>query len=1033
MATLDLSKSGYGIEVLSYYLWGQATAPNKSEIANGKWLQRNKEITLNVSAKEYMKYVDKYTSAANFGIFQKFFDNKVPHPTGIAGTTMVSVPYTKEQMYSVGATINSDGFYELDIRQMGDIIYGKGKNPFFVNNQYKELSTDISHYTLDVNSNNYAERAFVFGSSDMTFTTKDVKFLINAKTFKPEFIDNLQIKPAEDDFNFEGGGVIAKVANHYLNKLTDPSGIGKTVQINFTDKDKIDHIKVSKDDFNKLKVKFDNSKNLTPNLDAYEKYFNNTIIKSGVIDYLDENNKLVMFGSNNSDSMVNTQATNMNFNEALYSGFVDIYNHYISSYYGKGITYVGGKGSDTIIGTKFDDILYSNDNTGVDDNSPDILKGGDGYDTYHAGDKDIIIDSDHNGEVIFDGIKLNGGVWDENKQAYIDSSNNSISYKLNESTLTLTILKGNKTLTIKNYDINKQSLNISLSKNPGKEVAIVIDTTGSMYDDIEAAKESAKAIAQNIFRSNLNNNEPNNKNSEVYSKISIVTFSDNNIKILGSYNNYNSFQKGINQVYEQGGGREYHCAAILEGMSNFTKDNGLSKEIYLMTDESGDDNHRMSEVINKAKNFGSSISLRSAFNYKSKFDNSVKINIISINNNHLNLKRLSDETNGLYLQPNNIDELKDALFDISNQGTSKDETIIGNDKNNTINGKGGNDTLKGLKGDDTYLFEGSFENDTIIDNEGKNKIIFKDRSVNDIDFVKVKSDLLLIDYKTKGGPLNYVKVINFFNNDKAYKNKTPNITSIKFKDYTINEDTLTFMSNSSSNTYNFLNDTSNNFYINKGKGKFIVGHKNKENLITTNNYDDVVIGGDKNDIIKTNSGNDVIIGKKGDDILISRFGNDTYIFNLGDGNDTIIDNKGKDTIKFNGDIKNLNFTKIADDLIIKYSLKDSVTIKNHFKNRRNNISKIEFNNNSYIKDLHNITKELNQNNIVNNNNLDKNNLSNLNKNLTVNLDNNINSFISQNQINKIIQDLNSYSDDNAINFNFSSEFKNNDIMQVYNS
>lgn len=700
----------------------------------------------------------------------------------------------------------------------------------------------------------------------------------------------------------------------------------------------------------------------------------------------------------------------------------DIINLSKTSKNSKNIVYGDSKnnedvGNDTIIGGDGIDLMY----------------GGKGYDTYHAGDKDIIIDSDHSGEVIFDGIKLNGGVWGENKQAYIDSSNNSISYKLNESTLTLTILKGNKTLTIKNYDINKQSLNISLSKNPGKEVAIVIDTTGSMYDDIEAAKESAKAIAQNIFRSNLNNNEPNNKNSEVYSKISIVTFSDNNIKTLGSYNNYNSFQKGINQVYEQGGGREYHCAAILEGMSNFTKDNGLSKEIYLMTDESGDDNHRMSEVINKAKNFGSSISLRSAFNDKSKFDNSVKINIISINNNHLNLKRLSDETNGLYLQPNSIDELKDALFDISNQGTSKDETIIGNDKNNTINGKGGNDTLKGLKGDDTYLFEGSFENDTIIDNEGKNKIIFKDRSVNDIDFVKVKSDLLLIDYKTKGGPLNYVKVINFFNNDKAYKNKTPNITSIKFKDYTINEETLTFMSNSSSNTYNFLNDTSNNFYINKGKGKFIVGHKNKENLITTNNYDDVVIGGDKNDIIKTNSGNDVIIGNKGDDILISRFGNDTYIFNLGDGNDTIIDNKGKDTIKFNGDIKNLNFTKIADDLVIKYSLKDSVTIKNHFKNRRNNISKIEFNNNSYIKDLHNITKELNQNNIVNNNNLDKNNLSNLNKNLTVNLDNNINSFISQNQINKIIQDLNSYGNDKGLSLNFNSEFKNNDIMQIYNS
>ncbi|MCZ6106256.1 hypothetical protein O6B34_09360, partial [Campylobacter ureolyticus] len=36
-------------------------------------------------------------------------------------------------------------------------------------------------------------------------------------------------------------------------------------------------------------------------------------------------------------------------------------------------------------------------------------------------------------------------------------------------------------------------------------------------------------------------------------------------------------------------------------------------------------------------------------------------------------------------------------------------------------------------------------------------------------------------------------------------------------------------------------------------------------------------------------------------------------------------------------------------------------------------------------------------------------------------------------INKIIQDLNSYNNDNAINLNFNSEFKNSDIMQVYNS
>ena len=35
----------------------------------------------------------------------------------------------------------------------------------------------------------------------------------------------------------------------------------------------------------------------------------------------------------------------------------------------------------------------------------------------------------------------------------------------------------------------------------------------------------------------------------------------------------------------------------MEGMSNFTKDNGLDKQMFLITDEPGDDNERMGEVI----------------------------------------------------------------------------------------------------------------------------------------------------------------------------------------------------------------------------------------------------------------------------------------------------------------------------------------------------------------------------------------------------------------------------------------------------
>lgn len=42
-------------------------------------------------------------------------------------------------------------------------------------------------------------------------------------------------------------------------------------------------------------------------------------------------------------------------------------------------------------------------------------------------------------------------------------------------------------------------------------------------------------------------------------------------------------------------------------------------------------------------------------------------------------------------------------------------------------------------------------------------------------------------------------------------------------------------------------------------------------------------------------------------------------------------------------------------------------------------------------------------------------------------------ILSLNDVNKIIQDLNSYGNDKGLSLNFNSEFKNNDIMQIYNS
>ena len=695
----------------------------------------------------------------------------------------------------------------------------------------------------------------------------------------------------------------------------------------------------------------------------------------------------------------------------------------------------GGRGFDTINADNGDDVIYSSSTAIDDDNSSDILKGGNGYDTYHAGDKDIIEDSDEKGEVYFNNTQLIGGMLDKDKSSnsikvYLSEDKN-IEYHLDENSKVLKVIdknNNNAELTINNFNKEEKSLNINLADNLGKEVAIVIDTTGSMWDDIETTKSKALTIAKNIFRENSSKDLAQ---SNTFSKISIVTFSDNNIKTIGTYYNYNSFQSGINSVNIENGGTEYHCAAMIEGMSNFTKDNGLDKQIFLMTDESGDDNHRMDEVIAMANNFGKEMTtftrMMSSFTNSSKiiYDNSIKINVISINSNLSHLKRLSDETGGLFLQPNSLNELEDALFDASNLGTNKSETIIGNNKNNIIEGKGGNDILQGKEGSDTYIFKDKFDKDIVIEtnknNIDKNKIDLSSFSIKDAKFKVDNNDLTItiIDTKkdsfitaldkishniTKFLDLNFtefkdinikdsikgsITIKEFFNKDEF------KISTIKFSDHTIDETTLNSLSKNRVDNIEILN----NSFINPFKSNLIISN---EDIVKATLKDDIVVANKDNQTIISNLGNDTLITNKNNNTLKGENGDDTYIIGK-DANNTIIRDKeyvnlvdgGNDTLILNDIDKSSVEFKLGGsfnkDLIINYSNSHSKDIKTlTIQNQTNKYSAIE----------------------------------------NINLDG---AMLGAETINKIIQDLNSYGDDKGLSLNFSSEFKNNDIMQVYNS
>ncbi len=75
--------------------------------------------------------------------------------------------------------------------------------------------------------------------------------------------------------------------------------------------------------------------------------------------------------------------------------------------------------------------------------------------------------------------------------------------------------------------------------------------------------------------------------------------------------------------------------------------------------------------------------------------------------------------------------------------------------------------------------------------------------------------------------------------------------------------------------------------------------------------DDYIEGGAGNDLITAGDGADTIFGGLGDDTIAGEFGNDrisgcagwdTYIYNAGDGADTITDSDGQGQIRFNGSV-----------------------------------------------------------------------------------------------------------------------------------
>ncbi|TXJ01990.1 MAG: calcium-binding protein, partial [Neisseriales bacterium] len=233
--------------------------------------------------------------------------------------------------------------------------------------------------------------------------------------------------------------------------------------------------------------------------------------------------------------------------------------------------------------------------------------------------------------------------------------------------------------------------------------------------------------------------------------------------------------------------------------------------------------------------------------------------------------------------------------DTITSGAGRD-TIDAGSGDDTINAGTGNDTIAGGSGNDTYIYKAGDGQDIISDIAGTDTLNLQSIQISALKFTQDNNDLLI---NFTNSSTDAIRVSEWFS---SADNR---IEQLKLDDGSILD----------------LNNAV------------------EAQLITK-------YGTSANDILELTAAKTQVIAGTGNDTITDVTANNTiYIFNKGDGKDTIIEsNSSTDTIQLNNITpQEISYSKIDNDLIINLGADDSITIKD-FTNRANRIENISFNN-----------------------------------------------------------------------------------------
>ena len=196
-----------------------------------------------------------------------------------------------------------------------------------LNNLYfnlRSISWNMRQLNYDDGRDNLTERAYIWNNMAFQIANdSNIKFVIEPDGTKR--IENFRAYPrldVQDNFDFTTSGLGGIVANNFLEPRVDPSGIGRTVNINFDNIDLIEPIEVytENDFYQDLKPITTNSEFFTEE-EKQTKYFIDLVaagarilpeanefvgelFEQGITRFIDDSGKPIFYGTTENDTAV---------------------------------------------------------------------------------------------------------------------------------------------------------------------------------------------------------------------------------------------------------------------------------------------------------------------------------------------------------------------------------------------------------------------------------------------------------------------------------------------------------------------------------------------------------------------------------------------------------------------------------------------------------------------------------------------------------------------------------------------------------